>query len=194
MKKEEMLKLNIQFFADDTQSDDEGNEENITLSNDELQKRIESESDKKLAKVLSKKEQEWQSKLDELVQEKLDNEKKLSKLSEAERKQKLLDQREAQIAEREKEIARSVVRSDVMSELSKRGLNTELSKFITDEDEEEALLQINELNKLIDEAKNEAVKHATRQETPRNGSTLFGTSNNNGKSFVEMANENRLIK
>lgn len=191
------LPLNLQFFADenpdDKSTDDNNNDEQVTLTQEELNKKIESESDKRLAKVLAKKQAEWEASLDEKVEAKLKEDKRLSKLSEADRKEELLSQKEKDLARREAEIARTQVKADVISALSERKLPTQLAEFITLEDNEQALEQIKTLNTVIDDIKREAVKEATRQSVPGAGSTVFGGKSSDGKTTADKFRAKRII-
>src|SRR5690625_7886562 len=84
------LKLNLQCCEEgegegegnNTGNSGEGDGEEVKLSAEELQKRIESESDRKLAKVLEKKQKEWEEKQQEAIQKALEEKERLSKLSE----------------------------------------------------------------------------------------------------------------
>ncbi|WP_144781115.1 DUF4355 domain-containing protein [Macrococcoides caseolyticum] len=192
------LPLNLQFFSEDNTNDEstENNtDEQVTLSKSELDKLIESERDKHAAKVLERKNAEFEKTIEQRVNEALEKDKRLSKLSEAERKAEELSEKEKDLARREAEIARTQVKSDVINELSTRKLPTELAEFITLEDNEKALEQINSMSKLIDEIKREAVKEATRQTIPGTGSTVFGQlSNSDEMDIATIAQKARKIK
>lgn len=193
------LPLNLQFFSEDNTNDEstenDNKDEQVTLSKSELEKMIESERDKHAAKVLERKNAEFEKTIEQRVNEALEKDKRLSKLSEAERKAEELSEKEKDLARREAEIARTQVKSDVINELSTRKLPTELAEFITLEDNEKALEQINSMSKLIDEIKREAVKEATRQTTPGTGSTVFGKlSNSDEMDIATIAQKARKIK
>lgn len=192
------LPLNLQFFSeensDDKSTENDNNDEQVTLSKSELEKMIESERDKHAAKVLERKNAEFEKTIEQRVNEALEKDKRLSKLSEADRKEALLSEKEKDLARREAEIARTQVKSDVINELSTRKLPTELAEFITLNDNVKALEQINAMNKLIDEIKREAVKEATRQTPPDTGSTVFGSDKStDGKSMTEKFRSKRII-
>ncbi|RXK19087.1 DUF4355 domain-containing protein [Macrococcus sp. DPC7161] len=192
------LPLDLQFFSDENTNDKSteknNGDEQVTLSKSELAKLLESERDKHGAKVLERANAKFEKIIEQRVKETLENDKRLSKLSEAERKAEELSQKEKDLERREAEIARTQVKSEVINELSTRKLPTELAEFITLDDNEKALEQINTMNKLIDGIKKEAIKEFTRQDVPNAGSTMFGSKSTGKKSFVEMANENRLLK
>lgn len=200
------LRLNLQHFAEEateeTQteetseetSEEEVEDEPITLSPAELQKRIESESDKKLDKVLQKEREKRDAEIEERVQKALQEDKRLSKLSETERMEEELTQREKDLQERERKIKESEVRSDAINELSNRKIDTRFVDFLPTHDADEAFEKIKEFNELLDETINAAVKASTRQDPPTKGGYKMKDSDNDGKSVIEMAREKRIIK
>lgn len=198
----EPLKLNLQFFADgddNTKDDppggsDKGDKggEDKTPEEIELEKKIEAESDRKLAKALEKKQREWEAKQEEAIQKALEEKERLSKLSEKERKEEELSTREKELQNRLAEIERKELRSDAVSDLSEKGLPTEFADILLGEDAESTLENINKFKTTFDAAVNAKVKEAIRQDTPPAGTGAF----NNGKvpSVAEMAQEHRIIK
>ena len=62
------------------------------------------------------------------------------------------------------------------------------------EDNEEIKDVIRQIKQDFDNAVQEQVKEATRQSTPSNQGSSFGRQQASGKSFEELANENRIIK
>ena len=201
------LKLNLQHFAegeggqgDDGQTDPpEGDEgkgdgEPITLTAEELQRKIESESDKKLDKVLQKEREKRDAEIEARVQKALQEDKRLSKLSEAEKQEEKLKQREQKLVEREKEIQAAQVRSDAINELSNRKIDTNFVDFLATDDADETFDNIKKFNDLLDEVINEAVKASTRQDPPTRGGYKLGDGKSTDKSVVELAREKRIIK
>lgn len=193
------LKLNLQFFAegeDNPQDQDTGDSgevevEEVTLSAEELQKKIESESDRKLAKVLEKKQKEWQEKQEQAIQEALERHERLSKLSEKERKEQELSEKEKELQKRIAEIERKELKADAVADLSEKGLPAEFADFLLADNAENTLENINTFKKAFDEAVNAAVKEQLRQETPKAGAT---TLSKGVPSLSELAEKARKIK
>lgn len=195
---EKGLPLNLQFFGGDGSeenheggSDGGAESETVELTQEELDKKIESESDRKLASALKKKEQELESQLQERIDKALEEQKRLSKLSEKEREQEQLTQREKQIAEREAEIERKILRSEAVDDLQTKGLPSDFADFLLGEDAEKTLENINNFKAAFDKAVNTAVKEKLRQDTPKTGT---GAVSKNAPSVAELAKEHRLIK
>lgn len=166
--------------------------EKVELTAEELQKKIEAESDRKLAKVLEKKQKEWESKQQEAIQAALEEKERLSKLSEKERKEEELSQREKDIEKRLREIELKELKADAVTDLTDKGLPADFADFLLAEDAEKTLENINKFKEAFDNAVNEAVKEKLRQDTPKVGSNRL----NSGKStsIAEIAQKHRLVK
>lgn len=190
------LTLNIQHFAEEGGEGDRGGAEQeaetINLTADELQKKIESESDRKLSSALEKKQVEWEALTEQRIQEAIEEKERLSKLSEKERKNEELSKREQEIADRLAEIERKELRSEAIDDLQKKNLPADFADFLLAEDAEKTLENINNFKKSFDDAVNEAVKEKMRQETPSAGGGNISKSQ--VTSVAELAEKHRLIK
>lgn len=201
--KNEPLKLNIQFFAeepgDDPQKGGEPDPANkdkptepVTLTADELQKKIEAESDRKLASALKKKEDEWKTQQQAAIDAALAEKERLSKLSEKERKDEELSKREQELQDRMNEIQRKELKADAVADLSDKGLPSSFADFVLAEDAEKTLGNINKLKETFDAAVNEAVKGRLRQDDPKTGGGLKKSAQTS--DVMELARSKRIIK
>lgn len=218
MERESQLKyrLNLQYFSDDENDDvtktdeledktddlenenedvkEEDNEPVTFDSKEDLQKLIESESDKKLDKALRKREEKWQSELDAKVQQALKEDKRISQLSETERVEEQLTQREKDLMERENKIKLMEIKSDAVTELNARQIDTRFSEWLLADNADDTFANIKRFNEVLDAVINSAVKESTRQEAPRLGGSNIVSSNGSSNSFIERARKNRVIK
>lgn len=193
MLKNKWLKLDIQHFAENPEGEeDEQEAETINLTADELQKKIESESDRKLSSALEKKQKEWEAQQEEAIQKALEEKERLSKLSEKERKDEELSQREQEIAERLAEIERKELRSEAVDDLQQKELPADFADFLLADNAEDTLKNINDFKTAFDDAVNAAVKEKLRQETPSTGGGTI--SKKQATSVAEIAEKHRLIK
>lgn len=199
--KYEPLKLDIQFFAEEPGDDPKGEPDPkdkeqqpdpVTLTPDELQKKIEAESDRKLASALKKKQEEWKEQQQEAIQAALDEKERLSKLSDKERKDAELSKREQELQDRLNEIQRKELKADAVADLSGKGLPSSFAEFVLAEDAEQTLGNINKLKETFDAAVNEAVKGRLRQEDPKTGGG--SQQSDNGLNKAEIARNARIIK
>lgn len=194
------LKMHLQFFADgeDNSQDDppgdsgKGDGEEKTPEEIELEKKIEAESDRKLAKALEKKRKEWEEKQQEAIQKALEEKERLSKLSEKERESEELSKERKKLEQERAEHNRRVLRADAVDDLQEKGLPSNFSDFLLGEDAESTLENINNFKTAFDEAVNAAVKEKLRQDTPPAGTGSFRSGK--APSVEDLAKESRLIK
>jgi len=192
MLKKDLLKMNLQYFADeDTSTEETENSENTNDEQEQeettfTQSDVDREVSKAVDKALKKRDAKHQQDLDVAIKKALDEEKRLSKLSEKDRKEEEMTNREKQIAEREAELARKELKADAVADLSNKGLPSNFADFLLADDAEKTLENINNFKKAFDEAVNAAVKEKLRQDTPPagGGGTGKGTS-----SIAELRNK-----
>ena len=197
------LKLNLQHFAEDNdikkqKSDDKkddkqksGDKEVFEITQNEL----DSQKHKAVNKALANQEKKFEQRLKEAVENARSEGESYAKLTQKEKEEKALSEREKAIAKREKAQTLRELESDVIADLKEQKLPTSFAKaLIKIEDNEEIKSTINEIKSDFDNAVQEQVKEATRQSTPSNQSSSFGNRQASGKSFEQLANENRIIK
>lgn len=181
------LPLNLQFFAEEEppaagppadQDPPAGDPKDKTPEEIELEKKIEAESDRKLAKALDKKQKEWEAQQQKAIDDALAEKERLSKLSEKERKDEELSKREQDLEKRLADIERKELLADAVSDLNKKELPAEFAEVLLGENAEKTLENINSFKTAFDKAVNDAVKEKLRQETPPGGGdgTGKGTS------------------
>jgi hypothetical protein len=202
-KKEfEPLKLNLQYFsekndapADPTNSDDPPSDPpaKIELSAEELQKKIEAESDRKLAKALDKKQKEWEDQLDQRIADAKKDAEQYAKMTQKEREDAEYKKRLEALDKRERELNTKQLRSEVETDLKDEGLPAAFAdSLIKLEDNEKIKEALSSIKKEFDAAVNNAVKEKLRQDPPETGGSKINNSNHTSKA--EMARKNRIIK
>lgn len=143
--------------------------EKVELTPEELQKKIEAESDRKLEKALRTARGKWEKEFQEKLEQEKKEAERLAKLSEKERKEEELAKREQEIQERLHQLELKELKADAVADLNDKGLPTEFADFLLAENAEKTLENINNFKKAFDAAVNEAVKEQLRQETPKSG-------------------------
>lgn len=183
-KRKFLLELDAQYFGgkDEGGTPDKqqgegrgGDKDERTPEEIEFDKKVEAEADRKLNSALEKKEKEWKEQQAQAIQDALAEKERLSKLSDKERKDEELTQREKDIEKRLKDIERKELLSDAVADLNKKELPTEFAEVLLGEDAESTLENINNFKTAFDKAVNEVVKEKLRQDTPPAGG---GTSSN----------------
>ncbi|WP_051758222.1 DUF4355 domain-containing protein [Rossellomorea vietnamensis] len=201
-KQFEPLKLNLQYFAepneppvDPPNPDDPPNDPpaKIELSAEELQKKIEAESDRKLAKALDKKQKEWEIQLDQKLADAKKDAEQYAKLSQKEKEDADYKKRIEALDKRERELNTKQLRSEVETDLKDEGLPTAFAEsLIKLEDNEKIKEAVTSIKKEFDAAVNNAVKEKLRQDPPETGGSKINNSITTSKA--EMARKNRIIK
>lgn len=171
------LKLDLQFFAEPGEPGDPGNPPNpeptpeptkkIELTEEELLKRIESETDKKLDKALKTARAKWEEEFKAKLEEEKKEAERLAKLSEKERKEEELKKREEELNKRLQELERKELKTEAIADLTKKGLPGEFADFVLAESAEKTLENINTFKKAFDEAVAEKVKEALAGKPPK---------------------------
>jgi hypothetical protein len=196
------LKLDLQYFsepndppADPQNPDDPPNDPpaKVELSAEELQKKIEAESDRKLAKALEKKQKEWESQLDLRIADAKKDAEQYAKMTQKEREDAEYKKRLEELDKRERELNTKQLRSDVEADLKDKGLPAVFSEsLIKLEDNEKIKEAVTSIKKEFDAAVNNAVKEKLRQDPPETGGSKLNNSSHTTKA--EMARKNRIIK
>lgn len=181
-RKDNWLKLDIQHFADPADPVDpvdpvDPPPGDVTLSQADLDKKIEAEADRKLASALEKKQAEWDSQLAQKIKDAKSETERLASLSEKDRKDEQLSQREKDIATRLEDLERKELKADAITDLTTKKLPASFADFLLGADPEKTLANINEFKTAFDAAVEEATKGALRQDTPPAGGTASKPTN-----------------
>ena len=203
MIKDDLYKLNLQFFAenegDSENTNEDDNKESVNDDENKQETYTKSEVDSAISKAvdsaLKKRERKHQQDLEQAREEAKKKAESYAKLTEKEKRDKEIEEREQALAEKEKEFKLRELKSDVESDLKEKGLPTSFAESLFHlEDNEKISDVVKEIKADFDNAVKEQVKEATRQSTPSNQSSSFGNRQASGKSIQELANENRIIK
>lgn len=210
MKTENILpyKMNLQFFADEGGNDNpqgnegnpddqqQNNEEKIVLTAEELQRKIDSETDRKLEKALKTARANWEKEFQEKLEQEKREAERLAKLSEKERKEEELRKREEELERRLREIERKELKADAIGVLTAKQLPTQFVDFLLGENAEKTLENINAFKEAFDKAVEEKVKEALagtppkKNPTQNTGITKEQFNQMNYKERVKLYNEN----
>ena len=184
---EEIKDENLDESTEETIED-----EQVTLSKSEYEKRIEAESDRKLHKVLSREREKYESQLEERVQKALSEDKRLSQLSETDRRAEELTAREKELAEKELNIKRTEIKNDAIAELVERKLPKEFVEYLSTDNEEETFNNIKRFDELFKKTLSDSIEDEIDKRFKASGRNLqdgAGSTVPNIQSFREMANE-----
>jgi Domain of unknown function (DUF4355) len=195
-KQFEPLKLDLQFFAESNEPPADPPKDppaKVELSAEELQKKIEAESDRKLAKALEKKQKEWEAQLDQRVADAKKDAEQYAKMTQKEREDAEYKKRLEALDRRERELNTKQLRSEVETDLKDEGLPAAFAdSLIKLEDNEKIKEAVSSIKEEFDAAVNNAVKEKLRQDPPETGGSKINNSSHTTKA--EMARKNRIIK
>lgn len=157
-----MEKLNLQLFANDEETQTEETQEQTEtkefdiqaiLNNPEFVKHMESYADKRVTGALSKKEKEYQAKLEE--------EKRKANLSVEE----LQTEKERELAERETTLKQYELKLSKLDYFKEKGYNIDLLDYVSGNDEEEIKANTDKLvgaiNKVVETLVQERLKNSS---------------------------------
>ena len=203
MIKDDLYKLKLQFFAenegDSENTNEDDDKESVNDDDKEQETYTKNEVDSAISKAvdsaLKKRDRKHQQELEQAREEAKKKAESYAKLTEKEKRDKEIEEREQALAKKEKEFKLRELKSDVESDLKEKGLPTSFAESLIHlEDNEKISDVVKEIKADFDNAVQEQVKEATRQSTPSNQSSSFGNRQASGKSFEQLANENRIIK
>lgn len=204
MIKDDLYKLNLQFFAENEGDSENTNEDDDKESvNDDENKQetyTKSEVDSAISKAvdsaLKKRERKHQQDLEQAREEAKKKAESYAKLTEKEKRDKEIEEREQALAEKEKEFKLRELKSDVESDLKEKGLPTSFAESLIHlEDNEKISDVVKEIKADFDNAVQEQVKEATRQSTPANQSSSFSRNQSRKeKGLGSIADEVRIIQ
>lgn len=197
-KKDNVLKLDLQMFAEELPKEETVVEETppvdepVTLTQEELNKKIEAEADRKLDIVLKKKTQEFQNKLSEEVKKAEERAKSYAQMTEEQRKS-AEEEEERKLFEAEKaEFYRQKLELDIESDLISRSMPKSLAKVLVLLDDKEQISNVvTELEATWKEELNNELKKTVAQKSPYEGSLSRGKEVN---PLAKAANERKKEK
>lgn len=197
------LRLNLQHFAEGGEPNDppepqdpptdpkdpEPTDDTFTSSE------VDSKVSKAVEKALQKKEQKHQKELEDAKAEARKQAESYAKLTEKEKYEKELSDREKMLADKERELNLRHLKVDVESDLKDNELPAEFAETLVNlEDNEKIKEAIQGIKQQFDAAVQAQVKEVTRQNTPASNSSTFTNKSKGSNSIQEMARNARIIK
>lgn len=160
-----LLPINLQFFAeeieesDPTKDEGEGEPKLITLTEEELQEKLQREADRRVTEALKKREEKLRKEMEERIEKERKEAEELAKLSaeerakvERERKEMELQKEREKLEQEKKKFYRERLELQTTKTLQERKLPTSFAKFVMGDDAESTLENIVEFEKQWQEA------------------------------------------
>jgi len=195
--------LDLQLFADSgdtTDVDNKGvdqpnnndNQESKTYTQDEVDRLLQSEADKRVTEALKTARAKWEKEFREKLEKEKKEAERLSKLSAEEREKELLKQKEQELAEKEKAIRMKELHLDTIEVLAEEGLPVGFAEFLIKGDAETTNENIKKFKKEWQEALSKAVDERIKGKSPRLSETKLESEQT--VDFMKLANEASIRK
>lgn len=185
------FKLNLQHFADGNEGGESGEK---TYTQAELDKMLQSETDKRVTEALKTAQEKWSKE----YAEKLENEKKeaerLAKLSAEEREKAKFDKERKAFEDERAQFERDRLEMQVAKELANEGLDTAFASILMGADADSSMENIKTFKASFDKAVEAAVKARLAGRTPESGSGNCLTVNPFSKECYNLTKQAELYR
>ena len=195
-------KLNLQLFADDKETEEteetvddkqtEEKEETKTYTQEELDKLLQSETDRRVTEALKTSRAKWEKEYKEKLEKEKKEAERLSKLSADEREKELLKQKEQELAEKEQAIRMKELHLYTIEILSEENLPVGFAEFLIGEDAETTNDNIKKFKEEWQKALSNAVDERIKGKSPKLPETKL--KSNQIDDFMKLANEASIRK
>lgn len=155
----------------------DGAVETLQLTPQELQAKLDAEADKRVEKVLSKKQAEWEQQLQDRLAEAENKGAEYAKMTAAEKAEADLQQRMEALEQREQAIKQRELSASVASDLAEQGLPVELADNLTAIGDPAAIKEwVSTIKDTISTAVNKQVKERLNTGKPATTATNLNAS------------------
>ena len=170
----------------------EEKEETKTYTQEELDKLLQSETDRRVTEALKTSRAKWEKEYKEKLEKEKKEAERLSKLSADEREQELLKQKEKELAEKEQAIRLRELQLDTINVLADENLPVGFAEFLIKDDAETTNENIKKFKKEWQEALSKAVDERIKGKSPKLPETKL--KSNQIDDFMKLANEASIRK
>ena len=173
-------------------NDKQDNQELKTYTQDEVDKLLQSEADRRVTEALKTARAKWEKEFREKLEKEKKEAERLSKLSAEEREKELLKQKEEELAQKEKAIRMKELHLDTIEVLAEENLPVGFAEFLIQNDAETTNENIKKFKKEWQEALSKAVDERIKGKSPRLSETKLESEQT--IDFMKLANEANIRK
>lgn len=193
-----MPKLNLQLFADSGDGEDiedlEGEEkETITLTQEELNKQLQAEADRRVTKALETAKSKWETEYKAKLEEEREEAKRLAELTAEEREKELAAKTAKELEETKAKLRHFQLEQDTISRLAEEGLDISFKNFLIGEDETKTNENIKAFKEVFNAAVQDKVNERLKGKTPQGITSGPINPTKNTKTLDELAQNARII-
>lgn len=150
-------------------------EDSITLTQKELQAKLDSEADKRSAAAIEKAKSKWEADQKQAIEDAKNEGAKLAKMSESDKLAEEQKKREEAFKQRESELNKRELSYSTKDLLSEQGLPTDMADSLVALGDADAIKSVVEtLKASVDSAVKEQVEKAAQSTPPATGSSVLG--------------------
>jgi transketolase len=184
--------INNQGVEQLNDNDKQDNQELKTYTQEEVDKLLQSEADRRVTEALKTARAKWEKEFREKLEKEKKEAERLSKLSAEEREKELLKQKEQELAEKEKAIRMKELHLDTIEVLAQEGLPVGFAEFLIQGDAETTNENIKKFKKEWQEALSKAVDERIKGKSPRLSETKLESEET--VDFMKLASEASIRK
>lgn len=166
-----LIPMNLQLFADEETEQQETQEseqqEQVTYTQEEFDKQLQSEADKRVTEALKTAKAKWESDYKDKLKKEKDEAARLAKMSAEDRAKEEFEKQKQDFETERKQFERDRLELQVKKNLNEQGLNEGFSSFLIGEDADSSLANIKSFKDAWDKALSEAVKEKLKGEPPK---------------------------
>lgn len=167
-----LIPMNLQLFADEENTEQQEpqeseQQEKVTYTQEEFDRQLQSESDKRVTEALKTAKAKWESDYKDKLKKEKDEAARLAKMSAEDRAKEEFEKQKQDFEEERKQFERDRLELQVKKNLNEQGLNEGFSSFLIGEDADSSLANIKSFKGAWDKALSEAVKEKLKGEPPK---------------------------
>lgn len=188
--------LNLQLFADEGTPEPEPVEPEapVTYTQEEFEKRLQQESDRRVTSALKTAREKWQKEYEEKLEREKSEAEELAKLSATERERKKLEKERKQLESDRAAFDRDRLELQVVKELANEGLDARFSKFLMGKDAETSNANIQSFKEVFASAVESAVKERIGGRPPQASTAHEQEENPFAKETFNLTKQAELLK
>lgn len=168
------------------------NKEAVTYTVDDFQKKLQSETDKRVTVAIKTAKVSWEEEFKRTLEKEKDEAAKMAKMTEAQRKEAEFKKEQELFENERQQFKKERLELEVVKELGNRGLSTKFSNFQMGDDAEASIKNIEDFEEVFKSEVDKRVKERLGGKAPTVSTTSKETSKQS--DIVDFANKNRIIK
>lgn len=148
------------------QGQDKQDKKVLTLTEDEFNQRLQSETDKRVTEALKTSKQKWEKEVSEKIQKEREEAERLATMNEEERQKAIAAKREDELNKRESELRRKEMQLEAVKILDEKGLPVKFASTLIGQSADDTMTNISNFEKEWNAALDKKVADRLKSKTP----------------------------